>query len=388
VGYAFWPIPIFLVDDKKDEQATNSTIQIKNMISEKQILDALSHVDDPDLHKDLVTLNMIKNIRIEGREIYFDVELTTPACPMKDMIQNACINAVQHLVDKDLSVFPNMTSRVNTSRSGAPLLPGVRNIIAVASGKGGVGKSTITVNLARSLARSGATVGILDADIYGPSIPTMLGLKGSHPTMDGSKILPLVKFGMKVLSIGFLVDEKQAIIWRGPMASSAIKQLISDVSWGDLDYLLIDLPPGTGDIHLTIVQSIPLTGAIVVTTPQEVALADCRKAIGMFNNPQINVPILGIVENMSYFKPEDKGSIYYIFGKDGGKSLSKEYQLPLLGEIPFLQEIMVETDQGLTQIDPSDNIENTYRALSGELARQVAVKNSVNNDSKELSSLT
>jgi len=357
------------------------------MIEQEQILHALSHVDDPDLHKDLVTLNMIKNIEITGQKVTFDVELTTPACPMKDMIQNACVNAVHHFVDKSLEVVPNMTSRVTTAREEVQLLPNVRNIIAVASGKGGVGKSTVTVNLAQALAATGASVGILDADIYGPSIPTMFGMKGQHPEMKDDKIQPLEKGGIKVLSIGFLVDDKQAIIWRGPMASSAIKQMISDVNWGSLDYLLMDLPPGTGDIHLTIAQSVPLTGAVVVTTPQEVALADCRKAIGMFNNQHIEIPVLGIVENMSFFSPpEVDGKKYYLFGKDGGQKLAGEYGLPMLGQIPIQETIMQNADKGVLELSSQQEQREAYSKVAGEMARQIAISNEKKNASNPLNS--
>ncbi len=346
-------------------------------VTEEAILKALSHVDDPDLKKDLVTLNMIKNIQIEDNSVQFDVELTTPACPMKDMIQNACVNAVQHFVSKDLQVTPNMTSRVTTTREEKDVLPGVKNIIAVASGKGGVGKSTVAVNLARSLSDTGASVGILDADIYGPSMPTMFGLQGQKPGQVDGKMEPLVKDGIKVISIGFLVDENQAIVWRGPMASSAIKQFTTDVNWGDLDYLILDLPPGTGDIHLTIAKQVPVSGSVIVTTPQSVALADCKKAVNMFLNPNINVPVFGIVENMSYFSPEDQpDKRYYLFGKDGGKALAEQFNLPLLGQIPLVESIRTSGDSG-TAIQKTETVKAAYDELAGELARQVAITNGV-----------
>lgn len=350
-------------------------------VTKEAVLKALSHVDDPDLKKDLVTLNMIKNIEINEAQVKFDVELTTPACPMKDMIQNACINAVKHFVSKDLEVVPNMTSRVTTSREEKDVLPGVKNIIAVASGKGGVGKSTVAVNLARSLAKTGASVGVLDADIYGPSMPTMFGLQGQKPGQVDGKMEPLVKDGIKVISIGFLVDESQAIVWRGPMASSAIKQFTTDVNWGDLDYLILDLPPGTGDIHLTIAKQVPVSGAVVVTTPQTVALADCKKAVNMFLNPNINVPIFGIVENMSYFSPTDQpDKKYFLFGKDGGKQLAEQFNLPLLGQIPIVEAIRESGDKGEALIE-NDEVTKAYNLLAGELARQVAIKNGMASNS-------
>ncbi|MGB3073862.1 MAG: Mrp/NBP35 family ATP-binding protein, partial [Chitinophagales bacterium] len=304
-------------------------------ITKEQVLKALSYVDDPDLGKDLVTLNMVRDIIVEGNDVSFTVILTTPACPMKDAIQKACENAIHHLIDKEATVHVNMTSDVTSRRKdNGVVLPGVKNIIAVASGKGGVGKSTIAVNLAIGLAQNGASVGLIDADIYGPSIPLMLDIKGQRPMVKeaGEKqlMIPIEKFGIKALSIGLLVDEKQAVVWRGPMVSSALRQFVTDCDWGELDYLVIDLPPGTGDIHLTLVQTVPVTGAIIVTTPQDISLADAKKAIGMFSIHPINVPIIGIVENMSYFIPEGTdGALaenkHYIFGKGGGQKLSEEY---------------------------------------------------------------
>lgn len=257
-------------------------------MTQEQILQALSQVQEPDLGKDLVTLNMVKDIVIDGNKVSFTVVLTTPACPLKDMIRGACENAVKILVDKNAEVTVNFTANVNSNRKDSKAaLPGVKNIIAVGSGKGGVGKSTVSINLALALARGGAKVGIMDADIYGPSIPIMLGIKGERPMMqdvDGKgMIVPIDVMGLKAMSIGLLIDDRQAVVWRGPMASSALKQFVTDVLWGELDYLIIDLPPGTGDIHLTMVQTIPVTGAVIVTTPQEVALADAKKAIMMFD---------------------------------------------------------------------------------------------------------
>jgi ATP-binding protein involved in chromosome partitioning len=293
------------------------------------------------------------------------------------MIQNACINAVKHFVDKDLDVQPNMTSKVTSSREVKEVLPYVKNVIAVSSGKGGVGKSTVAVNLARSLANAGAKVGVLDADIYGPSIPTLFGLQGQKPGQVDGKMEPLTSDGIKIISIGFLVEEGQAIVWRGPMASSAIKQFMTDVNWGELDYLILDLPPGTGDIHLTIAQQVPVSGSIVVTTPQEVALADCKKAINMFLNPNINVPIFGVVENMSYFSPADMpDKKYYLFGKGGGQQLADQFNLPLLGEIPMVEAIREAGDEGKS-LSNNDASTQAYMKLAGEMARQVAIKNGV-----------
>lgn len=256
-------------------------------MTKEKVLEALSNVQEPDLGKDLVTLNMVKDIEIEGNYVSFTVVLTTPACPLKDMIKNACINAVKLLVNKEAMVTVNFTSNTTTKRvdEGA-VLPKVKNIIAVVSGKGGVGKSTVSANLALALAQGGAKVGLMDADIYGPSVPIMFGVRGERPMMmdiEGKgMIIPLERYGIKLMSIGLLVDEKNAVVWRGPMASSAIRQFVTDVYWDELDYLVVDMPPGTGDIHLTLMQTVPVTGAVIVTTPQDVALADAKKGIAMF----------------------------------------------------------------------------------------------------------
>ncbi len=303
---------------------------------EKDILKALSSVQEPDLGKDLVTLNMVKNIQISGNNVSFTVVLTTPACPLKDLLKNACINAIHSLVNSEATVDVSFTSNTSSLRKDDNVLKGVKNIIAVVSGKGGVGKSTVASNLALSIAEGGAKVGLMDADIYGPSVHIMFGVRGERPMMkdiDGKgKIIPLERFGIKVMSIGLLVDEKQAVVWRGPMVSSAIRQFVTDVDWGELDYLIIDMPPGTGDIHLTIVQTVPVTGVIVVTTPQLVALADAKKGIAMFNQAQLKVPVIGLVENMSYFTPKElPDNKYFIFGKEGGKNLAEEFDIPFLG---------------------------------------------------------
>ena len=354
------------------------------MITKEAVLKALGNVDDPDLGKDLVTLNMVKDIEVDGNNVSFTVVLTTPACPMKEMIEKACINAVQLLVSKEAVVTVNMTSNVNSNRKdNLALLPNVKNIIAVASGKGGVGKSTVSVNLALALAHEGAKVGILDADIYGPSIPIMLGLRNERPKMidlegDGKgKIVPIEKYGVKAMSIGLLVDEKQAVVWRGPIASSALKQFITDVHWGELDYLIIDLPPGTGDVHLTLVQSVPVTGSVVVSTPQAVAAADAKKAIMMFKQPQINIPILGVVENMAYFTPEElPDNKYYLFGKGGAQQMSEQFELPFLGEVPLVQSIREGGDNGIPAVlDDTNPSKEVFLELARNVARNVSMRN-------------
>jgi ATP-binding protein involved in chromosome partitioning len=349
-------------------------------ITEKDIIKALSTVEDPDLKKDLVTLNMIKDVAVAADKISFTVVLTTPACPLKEKIRQDCEDAVEAVVGKDMAIDITITSSVTTSRNNAPLLPGVKNIVAIASGKGGVGKSTVTSNLAVALAKAGAKVGLIDADIFGPSIPTMFNCEHEQPgvqEINGKNIIvPIEQYGVKLMSIGFLAPPESAVVWRGPMASAALKQFFSDALWGDLDYLLIDLPPGTSDIHLTMVQTVPVTGAIIVTTPQKVALADANKGLAMFKQPQINVPVLGIIENMAYFTPEElPNSKYYIFGKDGGKNLSDKYDVPLLGQIPLVQSIRESGDSGLPAVMKEGPVADAFMNLAESLARQVAIRN-------------
>lgn len=348
------------------------------MITKEQVLEALSYVEEPDLKKDLVTLNMIQNIVIEDQKVSFEVVLTTPACPLKDHIEHACRNAITHFIDKNIVVDIHMTSRV-LGKEGNQLL-GIKNIILVSSGKGGVGKSTVAANLALSLHAKGAKTGLLDADIYGPSLPIMFGLEGEKPQSvqheDGTvKIQPIEKFGIKLLSIGFFTDPNQPIPWRGPMATSAIKQLLNDTDWGDLDYLVIDMPPGTGDIHITVAQNYPIAGAVIVTTPQHVALADAIKGMGMFLMDSINIPLLGIVENMAYFTPAElPENKYYIFGKGGGTRLAEEYKIPFLGEIPLLKGISDAGDNGFPiAIDEEDPTTKAFIAIAEKVAQQLSI---------------
>ena len=346
------------------------------------MLKALSSVEEPDLKKDLVTLQMVKDIKLNDSSVEFTIVLTTPACPLKEVIRRNCEKAIHEHVNDSLEVIVHFTSNTSSLRVDlTAVLPGVKNIIAVVSGKGGVGKSTVSANLALALSKPGANVGLMDADIYGPSVPIMFGVRGKRPLMehiDGKdKILPLEQHGIKLISIGLLVDEKSAVVWRGPMASSAIKQFVTDVHWGELDYLVIDMPPGTGDIHLTLVQTIPVTGVVVVTTPQEVALADAKKAIAMFNQTQMKVPIIGLVENMAWFTPEElPNNKYYIFGKDGGKNLADQLDLNFLGQIPLVQSIREGGDKGLPAIIGDNGV--TYEAFASfadETIRAIAVAN-------------
>ena len=349
-----------------------------------QIIDALRHVDDPDLRKDLVTLNMIENIAIDGYKVTFDVVLTTPACPLKNQIRQACVDAIHQFVDPAVEVVVNMTSRVTSRRKETDaMLKSVKNIIAVGSGKGGVGKSTVAVNLAIALAKTGAKVGLIDADIYGPSIPMMFGMLTERPTgfdKDGKTyVYPFEKFGIKVLSIGFFVDQSKALIWRGPMASMALRQLFTDAEWGALDYMVIDLPPGTGDIPLTLIQDFPLTGAIIVSTPQQVAIADVRKAADMFRNDKINIPILGLVENMAYFSPPDSpDKKYFIFGEGGCTKFAEELNIPLLGQIPIVPAIAGSGDSGVPiAMDDQSPVSTVFLNLAETVAQQIAISNSI-----------
>ena len=355
------------------------------MITEIEILKALGTVQEPDLHKDLVTLGMVKDIMIDESHISFTIILTTPACPLKEKIRMDCVNAVQKIYP-EATVLVNFTSNTSSNRKdGKLMLPGVKNIIAIVSGKGGVGKSTVASNLAIALAQGNASVGLMDADIYGPSVPVMFGVRGERPMMRDvngkNMIVPLEKFGIKLMSIGLLVDEKNAVVWRGPMASSAIRQFVTDVDWGELDYLVIDMPPGTGDIHLTLMQTVPVTGVIIVTTPQDVALADAKKGIAMFGQAQINVPIIGLVENMAWFIPPDDGmelpnNKYYIFGKDGGKKLAEEYDLEFLGQIPLVQSIREGGDAGIPLMAAHDEIaKENFNEFASKAIRSIAVRN-------------
>ncbi len=364
-------------------------------ITKEQVIEALKNVIEPDLKKDLITLNMVENIEAEGKNVSFTVVLTTPACPMKAMIQQACINAIIHFVDQEANVTVNMTARTTggARAKGGALLPEVKNIIAIASGKGGVGKSTVAANLAIALARKGAKVGLIDADIYGPSQHIMFGAEHERLFVnerDGvSYMIPIEKYGVKVLSIGMLVDPNKAIPWRGPMASKALQQLFSDAEWGALDYMLIDLPPGTGDIHLTLVSAVPVTGAVIVSTPQHVALADARKGINMFQIESVNVPVLGLVENMSYFTPEElPNNKYYIFGKEGAADLSKELNIPFLGEIPLVQSIREGGDSGIpVALDDDTAVSKAFSEVADNMIRQVAIRNANQSPTERVSAI-
>ncbi len=322
------------------------------MVSKHAVEDALKNVIEPELKKDIVSLGLVSDIEVNESTISFSVKVSNPTMHNKKRMEDACEFNIHRVLGKEFTVSVNVTA-IGSDRDPnlRKVLPGVKNIIAVASGKGGVGKSTVATNLAVGLQKLGYSVGLIDADIYGPSAHVMFDLATAKPDtieVNGvSKIKPIENYNVKVLSLGFFAEASQAIVWRGPMASKALNQLVSDAHWGPLDYMIIDLPPGTGDVHLSLVQAVPLTGAVVVTTPQEVALADARKGVEMFKIPSINVPVLGLIENMAWFTPEElPENKYYIFGRDGGKALAEEYGLPLLGEIPLVQSIREAGDVG------------------------------------------
>lgn len=343
------------------------------MVTVDQVMSSLKKVVDPELHKDIVSMGMIKDLSINDNKVSFTLELTTPACPFNSEIEQDVRNAISSIGVADLDL--KVTARVMEGRSISldELLPGVKNIIAVASGKGGVGKTTVAVNLAIALSKTGAKVGLLDADIYGPSVPLMFGLKDSPQVVD-NKIQPPVSEGVKIISMGFFYEQsQQAGIYRGPIISGIIKQFLTDVNWGELDYLIIDLPPGTGDAPLTVAQTIPITGILVVTTPQEVAMNVAVKAIGMFN--KLNVPIIGVVENMSYLQCPDCNSQIHIFGKGGGQKISQQYNVPFLGEIPLHPQIMEGSDIGkpITISQPESLQTNAIIKIAKLVAGRVSV---------------
>ncbi len=322
------------------------------MVSKHAVEEALKFVTEPDLKKDIITLGLVSNIEVKDKTVSFQVKVSNPTLHSKKRMEEACTFQVKRVVGEEFNVVVTVTG-IGTDRDPSlrKVLPGVKNIIAVASGKGGVGKSTIASNLAVGLAKIGYRVGLIDADIYGPSAHVMFDVRSEKPTtveIDGRNyIKPIESYGVKLLSIGFFAEANQAIVWRGSMATKALNQLLNDAYWGPLDYMIIDLPPGTGDIHLTLVQGVPVTGAVVVSTPQDVALADAKKGIEMFRMPSIHVPVLGLVQNMAWFTPAElPDNKYYIFGKDGARRLAEEYDIPVLGEIPLVQSIREAGDVG------------------------------------------
>jgi ATP-binding protein involved in chromosome partitioning len=340
-------------------------------VADTALLDALKTVIDPNTGKDFVSSKQLKNLRIEGGDVAFDVELGYPAKSQIPALRKALVAAARTLPGVE-NVSANLATKITAHavQRGVQLLPKVKNIVAVASGKGGVGKSTTAVNLALALAAEGATVGILDADIYGPSQPMMMGIQGRPESADGKTMEPMENYGVQVMSIGFLVDADNPMIWRGPMATQALEQLLRQTNWSELDYLIVDMPPGTGDIQLTLSQRVPLTGAVIVTTPQDIALLDAKKGIKMFE--KVGVPILGIVENMAVHVCEKCGHVEHIFGDEGGKRLAAEYKMDYLGALPLNLSIRVQADSGFPSVvsEPEGEIAGLYKSV----ARQVAVK--------------
>jgi len=347
-------------------------------VTNDQVFEILRSVNDPELHRDIVTLNMVKNVRIDGAVVHIHVELTTPACPMKDQIRNdvqAAVTAMEGVDQVEVEFSADVTASPQQQAHENNPLPTVKNIIAVGAGKGGVGKSTVAVNLAVSLARAGALVGLLDGDIYGPSLTTMLGLEDQQPrTVGGELMLPFEEHGIKAMTIGQLVEKEKPLIWRGPMAHSAFRQLATQTEWGELDYLIIDLPPGTGDVPLTMSQILPLTGAVVVCTPQRVAQDDARRAVRMFE--QLSVEVLGIVENMSYFIGDD-GKEYDLFGRGGAKQMAEEMGVTFLGTLPINMRLRVNCDEGnpTANFTGDDALPDELNKMAQNVAARVSVIN-------------
>jgi ATP-binding protein involved in chromosome partitioning len=343
---------------------------------EQEVLDALRVVQDPDLHRDIVSLGFVQNMRIDAGTVVFDVNLTTPACPVKDQLKAQARMAVANLpwVTEVQVTMTAVTAAARGQGNTTPLIPQVKNVIAVASGKGGVGKSTTSVNLAVALSQTGARVGLLDADIYGPNVPLMMGLK-TRPEVQGEdgRIQPVMRYGIKLVSIGFFLDENKPVIWRGPMVHGAIQQFLRDFDWGELDYLVVDLPPGTGDAPLSLSQLIPLSGVVIVTTPQDVALQDVAKGMAMFK--QLEVPVIGVIENMSYFVCSNCDARHEIFGSGGGQRIANTFQVPLLGNVPLQPNVRSGGDEGqpVVMADPESPAAVGFRAVAGAVARQVSV---------------
>lgn len=342
-------------------------------LNQDLVLNALKAVQDPDLHRDIVTLNFVKDVVIEGGKVSFAIELTTPACPVKDILKaqaEAEVLALPGVTEVDVT----MTSRVRQRQTEPQdLIPGVRHTIAIASGKGGVGKSTCTVNLAVALAQTGARVGLLDADVYGPTVPLLMGCQGARPESDGKKIYPIERFGVEMMSLGFLLEDDQAVMWRGPMVAGTVKQLLVDVDWGELDYLLVDLPPGTGDAPMSLAQLVPLTGVVIVSTPHNVASNIAGKSVALFR--KLNSPILGVIENMGPYEDEG-GQTVRLFAGLGGEALASNLQVPYLGSIPFDPNIGVSGDDGMPSVlgYPKSKQAEAFRTISGRLAQEVSIR--------------
>lgn len=352
-----------------------AAFHIMNQISEAVVLESLRQIIDPDLKKDIVTLGFIHNLEISNGNVAFTIMLTTPACPVKEQMEAQAIEIVSGLEGVS-SVSVKMDAEVPQGRGIANniAIAGVKNIIAVSSGKGGVGKSTVAVNMAISLAKDGAKVGIMDADVYGPNVPMMLGSGYTQPDIENGKLVPIKAHGIKMISMAVLVPPDKPMILRGPMLHGVVRQFLSDVDWGELDYLIVDMPPGTGDVQLSLAQLVPVQGAVLVTTPQEVSLSDVRRAVKMFE--QVNVPVLGVIENMSYFIAPDTGNRYEIFGRGGGQKLCDEYGLNFLGEVPMGMEVREGGDIGVPVVVsfPDSLQSKAFDKVAEEVARQVSIE--------------
>jgi ATP-binding protein involved in chromosome partitioning len=344
-------------------------------VTDESVLDALRQIIDPDLHKDIVTLGFIKDLKIEGGEVSFRIVLTTPACPVKEQMEDEAKRLVGALAGVE-AVRVTMDAEVPKGRGLGEkvMIPGVRNIIAVSSGKGGVGKSTVAVNLAVSLALDGARVGLMDADVYGPNVPLMLGASEARPEVDGNKLIPIEAYGVRLMSMAILQPGDKPMIVRGPILHGLVRQFLADVKWGELDYLIVDMPPGTGDVQLSLAQLVPVQGAVLVTTPQEVAVMDVRRALRMFET--VAVPILGVVENMSYFIAPDTGHRYDIFGEGGGRKLAEHYGVPFLGAVPLGLDVREGGDKGVPVVvsQPDSPQALSFRRVAEEVARQVSIE--------------
>lgn len=369
-------------------------------IHKEEVKSALSQVLHPTYNKDLITLDLVQDLVTQDKYIAFTLELPKKDDQLANKLKKDCETAVKKFIDPeavvDITVGINISKQRELEGDGQedkkqqkqkekPILPGVKNVIAVASGKGGVGKSTVAANLAVAISQTGAKVGLLDTDIYGPSIPTMFGVTERPNITTQKKLVPIEKHGVHLVSMGFLVDTDQAMIWRGPMVTSAVKQFMQEVEWGELDYLILDLPPGTGDIQLTIVQTVPLTGAVVVSTPQTVALDDARKGVAMFG--KVNVPVLGIIENMSYFVPEDMPEKkYYIFGKHGARNLAKKLEVPFLGEIPLRENLRKTSDSGTPIVadDPTSDSGICLKEIANRVQQSLAMRNKEQGDTEKI----
>jgi ATP-binding protein involved in chromosome partitioning len=352
-------------------------------VTKEQVMDALRQIIDPDLHRDIVSLGMIKQLEIKntgnGADVSFTFELTTPACPVRDRFKSqaeSVVSAIPGVSSVQVTMSANVRSATPSSKQGQIELPNVKNVIAVGSGKGGVGKSTVAANLAAALAASGASVGLLDADVYGPSVPALMGVREGIRA-ENQRLIPNQAHGVKLMSLGFMTEDNRPIIWRGPMVGQAVRQMLNDVEWGELDYLIVDLPPGTGDAPLTLIQSIPLSGVVVVTTPQDVALGIATKALSMFRS--LNVPVLGIIENMSFFACPECGHEHHIFAHGGGKTAAETQKVPFLGEVPLEQRVRESGDAGAPIVgeDTDDPAAEAFRLIARKLAAQVSIRNSM-----------